>query len=109
MYTLYAAAETAEAASQLLTRIDVARRTLISGDNGKALVKVADGEKEAANAVAPGEPGVKAFTWGVGSMLGIGSPDVQGMAFPQRVAALNSVTPAVLAAKIIGGLCHLAH
>jgi hypothetical protein len=87
--TLYAAAETEDAAAALLNRIDVARRSKIAGDDGKELVAVEAAERAAAAGTAPGEPGVKAFTWGVGSMLAINAPNVQGLAFPQRVPGLK--------------------
>ena len=87
---MYAAADTMEAARDLLQRIDLARRAKIVGDDGQVLVKLEDGDKALAASIFPGEPGTKAFTWGVGSMLGIGNSNVQGMALPQRVQALRA-------------------
>ena len=86
---LYAAADTMEAARDLLQRIDLARRAKIVGDDGQNLIKLEDGEKALAASYSSGEPGAKAFTWGVGSMLGIGNSSVQGMALPQRVQSLK--------------------
>ena len=88
--TLFAAAESDDAAQALLTRIDIARRSKIAGDDGKDLVPVEAAEKSAAAGVSPGEPGPKAFNWGVGSMLAMNAPSVQGMAFPQRVQGLKA-------------------
>ena len=87
---LYVAADTAAAATALLQHLDVARRSLIAGDNGEALIKVADAEKDLNASVQSGDQSVKSFTWGVGPMLGVGNNKVQGMAFPQRVQALSS-------------------
>lgn len=87
--TLYATADNEESATSLLLRIDTARRAKIAGDDGAQLLRVEDGERAAAAGVMPGETGAKCFTWGVGSMLAINAPKVQGMAFPQRVQGLK--------------------
>lgn len=88
--TLFAAAENDEAADSLLAKIDIARRLKIAGDDGKELVPVDVAARAAADMTQPGEPGVKVFSWGVGSMLASNSPAVQGMAFPQRVFGFKS-------------------
>jgi alpha-tubulin suppressor-like RCC1 family protein len=64
-----------------------------------------DSDAAKVSGLSPGEAGVKAFTWGVGSLLGIGNANVQGMASAQRVAALKApVTPLMLS----GGPEHAA-
>lgn len=100
---LYACTDSAEEAQALLIRIDAARRLKIAGDDGNNLIRA---ESELAKTIlTPGEPGVKAFTWGVGSLLGIGNGNVQGMASAQRIAALKApVTPTILS----GGPEHAA-
>jgi hypothetical protein len=87
--SLYATAESAAEATALLQHIDVARRAVIAGDDGSNLITVDDALAALKAAAPPGEPGVKAFTWGVGPMLGVGNQAFQGMAVPQRVNALR--------------------
>lgn len=95
----YACTDTAEDAQKLLMLIDSARRAKIAGDDGAALIKADSPEASANSSVAPGEPGAKAFTWGVGSLLGVGNMNMQGMATPQRVNALKPpVNPSALSA-----------
>ena len=87
---LFAAAESEADQQALLTRIDIARRLQIAGDDGKELVPSSAAERAAQGGIAFGEPGVKAFVWGVGGMLAMNNPAVQGMAFPQRVQGLKA-------------------
>jgi len=87
--TMFATADSDADAQALLLKIDVARRQKIAGDDGKELVPLDAAERLAAQATPAGEPGAKAFTWGVGTMLAGNAPQVQGMAFPQRVQGLK--------------------
>ena len=87
--TMFATADSDADAQALLLKIDIARRQKIAGDDGKELVPIDAAERMAAQATPPGEPGAKAFTWGVGTILACNAPQVQGMALPQRVQGLK--------------------
>lgn len=94
----FGCADTQEEVQQLLIRIDAARRALIAGDDGTALIR-ADSDSIQRKGFTDGETGAKAYSWGVGSLLGIDNNKVQGMAVPQRVKALiGAASPTTLSA-----------
>lgn len=102
--SLFACADSHKDQAALLVRMDAARRARVCGDNGASAL-LSNGP-EALSAGTAGltsirEPGPKCYTWGVGTMLAIGSNEIQVMSLPRRV-------PLTKARKIITGPEHAA-
>ena len=91
--TLYFCCESADAQNTLLARIDAGRRLQVAsveiGPSGVAFYKTENAVISAGNGLMLGEPGKKVFSWGVGTLLGIGAPNISGMAVPQRIPAFR--------------------
>jgi hypothetical protein len=92
--TLYFCCESADAQNTLLARIDAGRRLQVAsveiGPTGAAFYKTENAVVSAGNGLMLGEPGKKVFSWGVGTLLGIGAPNISGMAVPQRIPAFRA-------------------